>query len=48
VVEAQLDPGKGPVATVLVQSGTLKVGDDFICGQYSAACARCSTSAARR
>jgi translation initiation factor IF-2 len=35
VVEAQLDPGKGPVATVLVQSGTLKVGDDFIAGMYS-------------
>ena len=35
VVEAQLDPGKGPVATVLVQSGTLRVGDDFICGLYS-------------
>ena len=35
VVEAQLDPGKGAVATVLVQSGTLKVGDDFICGMYS-------------
>ncbi len=35
VVEAQLDPGKGPVATVLVQNGTLKVGDDFIAGMYS-------------
>ena len=35
VVEAQLDPGKGPVATVLVQNGTLRVGDDFICGHYS-------------
>ena len=35
VVEAQLDPGKGPVATVLVQSGTLKIGDDFIVGLYS-------------
>ncbi|HEU4565555.1 MAG TPA: translation initiation factor IF-2 [Gemmatimonadaceae bacterium] len=35
VVEAQLDPGKGPVATVLVQNGTLRVGDDFICGMYS-------------
>jgi translation initiation factor IF-2 len=35
VVEAQLDPGKGPVATVLVQTGTLKVGDDFIVGLYS-------------
>ena len=35
VVEAQLDAGKGPVATVLVQNGTLKVGDDFICGMFS-------------
>jgi translation initiation factor IF-2 len=35
VIEAQLDPGKGPVATVLVQGGTLHVGDDFICGMYS-------------
>ncbi|HUQ17996.1 MAG TPA: translation initiation factor IF-2 [Gemmatimonadaceae bacterium] len=35
VVEAQLDPGKGPVATVLVQGGTLHVGDDFICGMFS-------------
>ncbi|HVB31329.1 MAG TPA: translation initiation factor IF-2 [Gemmatimonadaceae bacterium] len=35
VVEAQLDPGKGPVATVLIQSGTLHVGDHFICGMHS-------------
>ena len=35
VVEAQLDPGKGPVATVLVQNGTLRVGDHFICGMFS-------------
>ncbi len=35
VIEAQLDPGKGPVATILVQGGTLKVGDDFICGLHS-------------
>ena len=35
VVEAQLDPGKGPVATVLVQTGTMHVGDDFICGMFS-------------
>ena len=34
VVEAQLDRGMGPVATVLVQSGTLKVGDNFICGLF--------------
>ena len=34
VVEAQLDIGKGPVVTVLVQRGTLKVGDSFICGLY--------------
>ncbi|HJP85813.1 MAG TPA: translation initiation factor IF-2 [Gemmatimonadaceae bacterium] len=35
VIEAQLDPGKGPVATILVQNGTLRVSDDFICGMYS-------------
>ena len=35
VIEAQLDAGKGPVATILVQNGTLKVGDDFICGLFS-------------
>jgi translation initiation factor IF-2 len=35
VIEAQLDPGKGPVATVLVENGTLKVGDDFIVGMYA-------------
>jgi translation initiation factor IF-2 len=34
VVEAQLDVGKGPVATVLVTNGTLRVGDSFICGHY--------------
>jgi len=35
VLEATLDPGKGPLATVLVQNGTLHVGDDFICGQFA-------------
>jgi translation initiation factor IF-2 len=35
VIEAQLDPGKGSVATVLVQNGTLRVGDHFICGMFS-------------
>jgi translation initiation factor IF-2 len=32
VLEAKLDRGRGPVATVLVRNGTLKVGDFFICG----------------
>src|SRR5437763_604181 len=35
VPEATPDPGKGPVATLLAQNGTLRVGDDFICGQFS-------------
>src|SRR6185369_6246857 len=34
VVEAQLDPGKGAVATVLVTNGTLRVGDSFVCGHF--------------
>ncbi len=32
VLEAKLDRGRGPVATVLVRNGTLHVGDYFICG----------------
>jgi len=32
VVESQLDRGRGPVATVLVQEGTLHQGDPFVCG----------------
>ncbi len=32
VIEAQLDKGKGPVATFLVQNGSLKVGDVVVCG----------------
>ena len=32
VIEAQLDKGKGPVATILVQKGTLHVGDSIACG----------------
>lgn len=32
VLESRVDKGRGPVATVLVQKGTLHVGDSFICG----------------
>ena len=32
VIEAQLDKGRGPVATLLVQNGTLKVGDNVVIG----------------
>ena len=32
VIEAELDKSRGPVATVLVQNGTLKIGDSIICG----------------
>ena len=35
VLEASLDAGKGPLATILVQKGTLRVGDNFICGKFS-------------
>ena len=35
VIESWLDKGKGPVATVLVQSGTLKVGDNILIGSSS-------------
>ncbi|MFA7561514.1 MAG: translation initiation factor IF-2 [Candidatus Izemoplasmatales bacterium] len=32
VIEAKLDKGRGPVATILVDNGTLKVGDNFVVG----------------
>ncbi len=35
VVEAQIEQGRGPTATCIVKMGTLKVGDPFICGDFS-------------
>jgi len=34
VIEAQVEAGRGPTATILVRMGTLKVGQPFICGDY--------------
>jgi translation initiation factor IF-2 len=34
VVEAELDRGMGPLATVLIQNGTIRVQDDFVCGLH--------------
>ncbi len=35
VVESKLDSGRGPVATILIQDGTLRTGDPIVCGIYS-------------
>lgn len=35
VVEAKLDKGRGPVATVLIQEGTIHQGDAFVCGVFA-------------
>ncbi|MCE9499798.1 MAG: translation initiation factor IF-2 [Leptospira sp.] len=35
IIEAKLDPGRGAVATVLIQNGTLRIGDPFLAGVYS-------------
>jgi translation initiation factor IF-2 len=34
VIESQVDVGRGPLATLIVQRGTLRVGDALVCGQY--------------
>jgi translation initiation factor IF-2 len=35
VIESRLDPGRGPVSTILVQNGKLTIGDPFVVGVYS-------------
>jgi len=35
VIDSRLDRGLGPIGTVLIQKGTLKIGDPFICGDFS-------------
>lgn len=34
IIESRMDPGRGPTATVIVQNGTLRVGEPFICGPW--------------
>ena len=34
VIESRLDRGRGPIATVLIQKGTLRIGDIFVAGSY--------------
>ena len=35
VIESELDKGKGIIATILIQKGTLRIGDSFVCGVWS-------------
>lgn len=35
VIEAKVQPGKGPTATVIVQTGSLRIGTPFICGPFA-------------
>jgi translation initiation factor IF-2 len=34
VIEAQLEPGRGPTATLIVRAGIIKIGQPFVCGNY--------------
>lgn len=34
VIESRLEQGRGVVATILIQTGTLRIGDNFVCGQH--------------
>jgi len=34
IIESQVDVGRGPLATVIIQSGTLKIGDAIVCGPH--------------
>ena len=40
VVEAKLDKGRGPVATILARSGAIRQGDYIVAGECIGACAR--------
>jgi translation initiation factor IF-2 len=46
VIEAKLDKGKGPLATVLINRGTLQVGDILVVGTQSGRVAPCWTTRA--
>ena len=35
IIESRLDRGRGPLATVLIQNGTARIGDNFVAGAYS-------------
>ncbi|MCX6639080.1 MAG: translation initiation factor IF-2 [bacterium] len=35
IIESRLDKGRGPLATILIQNGTLKIGDNFVAGAFS-------------
>ena len=36
IIESQVDPGRGPLATVIIERGTLRVGDAIVCGPHYA------------